>query len=292
MLLKIIKPKKEESNFDPYDQEITAKTVLKSTRPDILTAINGSPNGGAGCIDRPCLLLRYGGDDLFNRLYTLQEYEICSIMAQLYEALRYMHSRKFVHRDIKLENIVYDANINQSAIIDFGYAKHLMIEKCTEFCGTLTNMYPGILHVRRKTSPLYTTYHGQLADHWSMSIVFFALIFKMYPQSILIEKYKEKYAYDSLNDDKQKKQRIQQIEELILIREEILREAYVLLLRTSILENTPEHKRERAAKQLEYFYEFWREQYSYISNIRNGQNPILPLHSFQILVDRLLDCQQ
>jgi serine/threonine protein kinase len=37
-------------------------------------------------------------------------------------AIGYMHSNNKVHRDLKLENILYDPELKQVKIIDFGFS--------------------------------------------------------------------------------------------------------------------------------------------------------------------------
>ena len=44
------------------------------------------------------------------------------VFAQIYQAVKYMHSKGIAHRDIKAENIVFDSDMN-AKLIDFGLAK-------------------------------------------------------------------------------------------------------------------------------------------------------------------------
>lgn len=58
----------------------------------------------------------------------LSEEEIKLIMRQLLEALRYLHSHKICHRDVKPDNVMYDRKSARIWLIDFGVSK-LWMEK-------------------------------------------------------------------------------------------------------------------------------------------------------------------
>jgi serine/threonine protein kinase len=72
-------------------------------------------------------------------------------MVQLISAVKYMHSFKILHRDIKLENIVIVKNVNEDCqkidikLIDFGISLNLNNLKSNhdvEPLGTLLYMAP------------------------------------------------------------------------------------------------------------------------------------------------------
>jgi len=83
-------------------------------------------------------------------------------------ALKYMHSHGIVHRDMKLENILYDTkSSNHLKLIDFGFSKFLdSNHRLHTSCGTLAYIAPEVL---RKS---YTSQ----CDLWSLGVVTFILL--------------------------------------------------------------------------------------------------------------------
>ena len=72
----------------------------------------------------------YGGGDLIDYLdeaTNLQEKQVQVFMNRLLSCIEYLHdSRRMVHRDLKLENILLDTdkNLADMKLIDFGLARH------------------------------------------------------------------------------------------------------------------------------------------------------------------------
>lgn len=84
-------------------------------------------------------------------------------------AINYVHSHKVVHRDIKLENWLYDEpGSDHLKLIDFGFSKVRgdPNEKMKMSCGTLSYVAPEVL---RKN---YTSQ----CDMWSLGVVVFILL--------------------------------------------------------------------------------------------------------------------
>jgi calcium-dependent protein kinase len=97
-------------------------------------------------------------------------------MKKILSATAYMHSLSIIHRDLKLENIVFLKNIDNETkkeqidlkIIDFGASKILAYKKIKDNCeiGTYTHMAPEVI------DGIYST----KCDVWSCGIIFHILL--------------------------------------------------------------------------------------------------------------------
>ena len=113
------------------------------------------------------------------------------IMRQIIEGINYLHSRKIIHRDLKLDNIMinFDSDIDKEnlnmmkstiKIIDFGFATRLTAEKndlTYSAVGSPINMDPIILakFSKRKDVNLNIGY-DEKADIWSIGTVCYELL--------------------------------------------------------------------------------------------------------------------
>ena len=74
------------------------------------------------------------GGDLFDRLdeqpdYCYTEGQCARLVKQMLCAVRYLHSRGIVHRDLKLENFLFCGTAADAELkmIDFGLSKHFQL---------------------------------------------------------------------------------------------------------------------------------------------------------------------
>lgn len=75
----------------------------------------------------------------------LRSETILNIFLQIVKGVEFIHSQGFMHRDLKLENILFDKDFNVK-IGDFGFAaKFGPNDMWKTFCGTQEYMAPEML---------------------------------------------------------------------------------------------------------------------------------------------------
>lgn len=111
------------------------------------------------------------GGEIFDFLVQterLSELDACKIFHQIVAAVSYCHSRKVVHRDLKAENLLLDANMNIK-LADFGFSNNFESGKklCT-WCGSPPYAAPELFQG--------VQYDGPKADIWSLGVVLYVLV--------------------------------------------------------------------------------------------------------------------
>ena len=81
----------------------------------------------------------------------ISEAKVKAIMRRIMDGLAYMHSSNIAHRDIKLENLIYNNMTDKVHIIDFGFAVDCK-QKLKTFCGTPSYMAPELVLKRPEYS--------------------------------------------------------------------------------------------------------------------------------------------
>lgn len=106
------------------------------------------------------------------------------------EVMGYMQGKGVVHRDLKLENILVDDNMNLK-VADFGFATYKKINKLNSYRGTMTYMAPEIKEGK--------TYDGKQIDMFSVGVILFIIVQGIFPFK---EAKKDEYFYNLILNGK------------------------------------------------------------------------------------------
>ncbi|KAM5347586.1 hypothetical protein ACJ41O_007410 [Fusarium nematophilum] len=119
------------------------------------------------------MVLEYcSGDELYNHLLEhgpLPVSKVQKIFTQLVGAVCYVHNHSCVHRDLKLENILFDKHENVK-LVDFGFTREYegRSNHLQTFCGTICYSAPEMLKGEK--------YAGEKVDVWSLGVILYALL--------------------------------------------------------------------------------------------------------------------
>jgi protein-serine/threonine kinase len=121
------------------------------------------------------IILDYAsGGELFDHILAhrfLKEKDACRLFAQLISGVWYIHQRKIVHRDLKLENLLLDRNRNV-IITDFGFAnrfEHRTDDLMQTSCGSPCYAAPELVISEG-------AYVGSAVDIWSCGVILYAML--------------------------------------------------------------------------------------------------------------------
>ncbi|KJE92045.1 Mark1 protein [Capsaspora owczarzaki ATCC 30864] len=126
-------------------------------------------------IDTPTtlyLVMEYAsGGELFDFLVAhgkMKEKEARIKFRQIVSAVQYCHSRRVIHRDLKAENLLLDADFNIK-IADFGFSNQFTPgDKLDTFCGSPPYAAPELFQGKK--------YDGPEVDIWSLGVILYTLI--------------------------------------------------------------------------------------------------------------------
>ena len=114
------------------------------------------------------------GGDLFDRLdeqpdYHYTEAQCAKLVKQMLSALRYLHSKNIIHRDLKLENFLFSSTRPDSELkmIDFGLSKHFEVgQSLSDKVGTPYTVAPEIIRGS----------YDEKSDMWSLGVITYLLL--------------------------------------------------------------------------------------------------------------------
>ena len=108
-------------------------------------------------------------NELLKRRKTLTELEVQCYAAQIIRALKYLHSHRIIHRDLKLGNLFISDKM-ELKVGDFGLATKLEydLERKRTVCGTPNYIAPEILDGKNG--------HSYEVDIWSLGVIIYTLI--------------------------------------------------------------------------------------------------------------------
>lgn len=121
------------------------------------------------------IIIEYAsGGELFDHILAhryLREKDAAKLFAQLISGVSYLHAKKIVHRDLKLENLLLDRNRNV-IITDFGFAnkfEHKADDLMQTSCGSPCYAAPELVI----SEGLYV---GSAVDIWSCGVILYAML--------------------------------------------------------------------------------------------------------------------
>jgi len=173
---------------------------------DILKSLNGHPNVIRlheiyETEESLFFVFDYFEQDLLTHLSTFEggmpEREARSVFKQMLRVLNYLHKKRIIHGDLKLDNFLFDPSQKRVILIDFGSASKLLKKDDPTLrilSGTASYVAPEVVVDQQ--------YNGYLSDIYSLGVILFGLATNRLPfedeDSVYYYSWVENYL-DSLN---------------------------------------------------------------------------------------------
>jgi len=118
------------------------------------------------------LIMEYAsGGEVFDYLVAhgrMKEKEARSKFRQIVSSVQYCHQKQIIHRDLKAENLLLDADMNIK-IADFGFSNEFSPgNKLDTFCGSPPYAAPELFQGKK--------YDGPEVDVWSLGVILYTLV--------------------------------------------------------------------------------------------------------------------
>jgi cyclin-dependent kinase 2 len=165
------KPNKEEKPKDLNFLELRELIIMKRIKHQNVINLIDYNIGHQDC--QVWILMEYIPTDLFQFLSknhantkVMNEKFFKNIAYQILDGVNYLHQHMIIHRDLKLENILYDETNNKVKIGDFGLSRQIDYEVDHHYtiAGTCPYQSPELI--------LGSTNYSTAIDIWSVGCIF------------------------------------------------------------------------------------------------------------------------
>ena len=161
--------KTKQASFDTrFEQE--AKIASRLNHPNIVTVIDYGSATQDGSTFYYLVMTLIEGSDLTQASQKMSLVERLKVVQEIAEALDYAHQNGIVHRDIKPQNILIQADTGRALLTDFGIAKGQSNPDLTQ-----TGMTLGTPHYMSPEQALGKSTDGR-TDTYSLGVVLYYLL--------------------------------------------------------------------------------------------------------------------
>lgn len=169
------KEEEPEIDFNEIKKLLNEYLILNELNHPNIVKVYGFYYGDKN--NNPSILLEYCKSNLLKAIDYLENADIISIIYEICSAMKYVHSKKIIHRDLKMQNILINSKKHVN-ICDFGIANVLdetTISTITHNAGTMLFMAPEIYDQEQKIT--------EKVDVYSFGVILYFLVTKgKYPK--------------------------------------------------------------------------------------------------------------